>query len=71
MSVLVSRLPVRSIHPVERNLLAYRHNWIVLLSGFFEPVLYLFGIGFGIGTLVKDIPATPCSWRRRCWPPRP
>jgi lipooligosaccharide transport system permease protein len=48
--------PSRSVHAIERNLLAYRHNWIVLLSGFFEPVLYLLGIGFGIGALVKNIP---------------
>src|SRR5437762_5091681 len=55
MSVLAIR-PYRSIHAIERNLLAYRHNWIVLLSGFFEPVLYLLGIGFGIGSLVRTIP---------------
>jgi lipooligosaccharide transport system permease protein len=33
-----------------------RHNWMVLFSGFFEPVLYLLGIGFGIGSLVHSIP---------------
>jgi lipooligosaccharide transport system permease protein len=33
-----------------------RHNWLVLLSGFFEPVLYLLGVGFGIGSLVGSIP---------------
>ncbi len=47
--------PFRSIHAIERNVLAYRHNWVVLFSGFFEPVLYLLGIGFGIGSLVRTI----------------
>lgn len=47
--------PTRSVHMVERNVVAYRHNWIVLLSGFFEPVLYLLGIGFGIGSLVHTV----------------
>ncbi len=55
MSVIALR-PFRSIHAIERNVLAYRHNWIVLFSGFFEPVLYLLGIGFGIGSLVRTIP---------------
>ena len=40
---------------VERNVMAYRHNWIVILSGFFEPVLYLLGIGFGLGSLVPAV----------------
>ena len=49
------RIPTRSLHMVERNVMAYRHNWIVLLSGFFEPVLYLLGIGFGLGSLVHTV----------------
>ena len=36
--------------------MAYRQQWMILLSGFFEPVLYLLGIGFGIGSLVKNVP---------------
>ncbi len=40
---------------VERNVMAYRHTWIVILSGFFEPVLYLLGIGFGLGSLVPAV----------------
>jgi lipooligosaccharide transport system permease protein len=30
--------------------------WIVLLSGFVEPVLYLFSIGIGVGALIGDLP---------------
>ena len=39
-----------------RNVAAARHfgYWWVLLSGFFEPVLYLLSIGIGVGALVSD-----------------
>ena len=40
---------------VERNLYVYRHGWMVLLSGFFEPLFYLLGVGFGIGALVGTV----------------
>jgi len=29
--------------------------WLVMASGFLEPVLYLFSIGVGVGTLVGDL----------------
>ncbi len=45
----------RSGRIVERNLLVYRHLWGVLISGFFEPVFYLFSITVGFGALVGDI----------------
>ncbi len=41
---------------VERNLLVYKHGWLILLSGFFEPLFYLLGIGFGLGQMVGDVP---------------
>ena len=41
---------------IERNLYVYKHGWMVLLSGFFEPLFYLLGIGFGLGALVGDVP---------------
>jgi len=37
---------------VHRNFLAYRRAWIFFLTGFLEPVLYLFSIGVGVGQLV-------------------
>jgi lipooligosaccharide transport system permease protein len=45
---------------VERNAMVFRHGggWLVILSGFFEPLLYLAGIGFGVGTLVGSIGTT-------------
>src|SRR3954470_23672521 len=37
---------------IARNLAAYRRQWIFFLTGFFEPVFYLFSIGVGVGALV-------------------
>lgn len=39
-------------HLVVRNYLAYRRAWPYFVSGFAEPVLYLFSIGVGVGKLV-------------------
>ena len=46
----------RSMRLIERNLYVYKHGWLVILSGFFEPLFYLLSIGFGLGALVGDIP---------------
>ena len=40
---------------LERNWLVYRRIWVVIFSGFFEPLFYLFSIGVGIGALVGEI----------------
>jgi lipooligosaccharide transport system permease protein len=45
----------RGIHLVERNALLYRRTWIVLVSGFVEPLFYLLGLGFGLGRLVGEV----------------
>ncbi len=45
----------RAVRIIERNLLVYKHGWLVLLSGFFEPLFYLLSIGFGLGQLVGDV----------------
>jgi lipooligosaccharide transport system permease protein len=47
----------RSRRLVERNILVYRHQWIIIFSGVFEPIFYLIGIGLGIGGIVGDVPA--------------
>ncbi|MET9482556.1 ABC transporter permease [Streptomyces sp. NPDC006638] len=44
---------------VERNLMIYRHTWLLLLAEVFEPVLYLLSFGVGIGQLVGHIPGLP------------
>lgn len=42
---------------VQRGLLAARSSsWVVVLSGFFEPVFYLASMGIGMGALIGDIP---------------
>jgi lipooligosaccharide transport system permease protein len=40
---------------VERNVMVYRHQWIVILSGVAEPIFYLVGIGFGLGGFIKTV----------------
>jgi lipooligosaccharide transport system permease protein len=40
---------------VERNILSYRHAWIALVTGFAEPVFYLFSLGIGLGALIKVV----------------
>ncbi len=41
---------------VERNLMVYRRTPLVIVSGFFEPLFYLLGIGFGLGALIGTVP---------------
>src|ERR1044072_2787892 len=46
----------RAASVTERNINCLRSSyWIVMLSGFLEPVLYLFSIGVGVGALVGDL----------------
>lgn len=40
---------------LERSLRVYRQSWLVVLSGFFEPVFYLLAMGQGLGSLVGPI----------------
>jgi lipooligosaccharide transport system permease protein len=37
---------------VRRNFLVYRKAWVIFLTGFAEPVLYLFSIGVGVGQMI-------------------
>ena len=46
----------RSMRLIERNLLVYKHGWLIILSGFFEPLFYLLSIGFGLGALIGTVP---------------
>ena len=41
---------------LERGLIVYKRNWIVVISGFFEPLLYLLAMGYGLGGLVGQVP---------------
>ena len=40
---------------VERSLLVNRRAWLAVVSGFCEPVFYLFAMGVGFGKLVGDV----------------
>ncbi len=67
MAVIVRRTPspapvpavvgsfLRARRLVQRNMLVYRHSWMVIFSGFFEPLFYLLGIGYGLGTIVGNV----------------
>ncbi len=54
---MIAALPFsrRAVRLVERNIMVYRRTWVVIISGFFEPLFYLLGIGFGIGSLVGPV----------------
>ena len=41
---------------IERNIYVYRRGWMVIFSGFFEPLFYLVAIGLGIGGMIGDVP---------------
>ncbi|MFY1672557.1 ABC transporter permease [Plantactinospora sp. WMMB334] len=62
VSIVLPRLisfegaPRRSFSVAERNVAALKSAyWVVLISGFFEPLLYLLSIGVGVGALVGDL----------------
>ena len=40
---------------VERSVMFYRHRWLMFVSGFFEPLLYLLSVQVGFAVLVGDI----------------
>ncbi len=39
----------------ERNLMVYRRSWLIIFSGFFEPLFYLFSLGIGLGHYVGRV----------------
>jgi lipooligosaccharide transport system permease protein len=45
----------RSLHIFERNFMVYRSQWLMLVSGFFEPLFYLLSIGIGLNHLVGPL----------------
>jgi lipooligosaccharide transport system permease protein len=53
-----------SRHLVERHARVYRQAWLVLISGFLEPLFYLLAIGVGLGKLVGTVagPAGPITY---------
>jgi len=45
----------RAPRVIERNIFVYRRTWIVIFTGFFEPLFYLLGLGFGLGSLIGTV----------------
>jgi lipooligosaccharide transport system permease protein len=44
-----------SRHLIERHARAYRHVWLVFVSGLAEPLFYLLSLGVGLGQLVGTV----------------
>ncbi len=40
---------------IERSAMVYRRSWMVIFSGFFEPLFYLLSIRVGLSKLVGDV----------------
>ena len=47
-----ARRPQRMI---ERHIVAYRRQWLIIVSGFFEPLFYLLSMRAGLGNLVGKV----------------
>jgi lipooligosaccharide transport system permease protein len=43
----------------ERNIMVYRRAWMTIFSGFFEPLFYLFSMGYGLGHFVGKVHGVP------------
>jgi lipooligosaccharide transport system permease protein len=56
MSALALLGARRTLRVVERDARSYVRVWPVFVSGFVEPIFYLFSIGIGVGELVGDLP---------------
>ena len=57
MSAVSAASPLRPLQGtgllVLRNYLTYRTQWKLFVTGFLEPVFYLFSIGIGVGKLIE------------------
>jgi lipooligosaccharide transport system permease protein len=52
LELLAARRPQRML---ERGVMFYRRNWLLFVSGFFEPLLYLLSVQVGFATLVGTV----------------
>lgn len=46
----------RARYLFERSVYLYRRQWLMIASGFLEPLFYLLAVGFGVGALIGSIP---------------
>ena len=49
----------RSRRMIQRNLIVYKHAWMIIFSGFFEPLFYLLSIGLGLGAMIGLVDGIP------------
>jgi lipooligosaccharide transport system permease protein len=54
-AIVVGQRRGRGRRLVERNIVHYRRQWTIIVSGFFEPLFYLLSIGVGVGKLVGHV----------------
>ena len=52
LALFSARRPQRML---ERGVMFYRRNWVLFVSGFFEPLLYLLSVQVGFATLVGTV----------------
>ena len=54
---------LRATRLIERNLLVFRkgRGWLIIVSGFYESLLYLLGMGLGVGALVGKVHDGPVT----------
>ena len=50
-----SRPTVGGLLIVERNVLVYRRTWMIVFSGFFEPLFYLFFFVYPLESFIGDV----------------
>jgi len=63
MTELVARAPLTApsrpaiggLLIIERNVMVYRRTWLILFSGFFEPLFYLFFFVYPLQSFIGDV----------------
>ena len=53
---MIASLAPRALSVFERNVFVYRRQWLMIVTGFFEPLFFLLGIGYGVGGVIGTIP---------------
>ena len=53
---MIASLAPRAFSVFERNVFVYRRQWLIIVTGFFEPLFFLLGIGYGVGGVIGTIP---------------
>ncbi len=56
LRIVPAHFAIRRPHRmIERHLVAYRRQWLIIVSGFFEPLFYLLSMRAGLGSLVGTV----------------